>query len=254
MRIQRLRALAQLLSLLLWNVGILPMLKTGLICPVLYCYGCPFAAFACPIGVLQNFIISGRLPLYLAGSLGIYGGLVGRAFCGWACPFGALQELLGLAGGRRLRPTPKWYVKYLFLALVLLAAWLATDTVFCKLCPAGSLFASIPYRLININTPIGLGFYIHLITLVIALLFFVLAGRVWCSYLCPVASLLGPTNRLSLLTIKLDAEKCTKCGVCLKNCPMNITKPEDIGTSTDCIRCLKCVEECPYKALSVDTA
>jgi len=80
----------------------------------------------------------------------------------------------------------------------------------------------------------------------------VLAGRIWCSYICPVASLLGPLNRLSLITIRLDEEKCTRCGRCLQKCPMNIEKLEDIGVSTDCIRCGVCVEECPTGALSVE--
>ena len=252
MEIRKLRVAVQLIFLAIWNMGVAPWLKTGLICPVLYCYGCPLASFACPIGVLQNFIVFHRLPLYLAGSLGVYGAIAGRGFCGWACPFGALQELLGAVKGRRFRPRPRWYVKYVFLALVLAATWLTVDTIFCKLCPSGGLFAAIPYRLLNPHTPMGVYFQIHMLTLAVAVALFVLAGRIWCSYICPVASLLGPLNRLSLITIRLDEEKCTRCGRCLQKCPMNIEKLEDIGVSTDCIRCGVCVEECPTGALSVE--
>ena len=251
MKLRRLRVITQTLSFLAVNLGISSALKTGFVCPFLYCYGCPLATFGCPIGVLQNYLLLGRPPLYPGGVLGIYGISLGRFFCGWCCPFGTFQELLGRLRGRRLKPTPRWYIKYAVLAGVLALAWITADTFFCKLCPSGSLFAALPYRILHPNLPFGLFFYVHLLTLTILIPLFLLAGRFWCSYLCPLAPIMGSFNSVSFLRIRLDPDKCIECGACLRDCPMNIQKLEDISFSSDCILCGRCVDSCPENALQM---
>jgi len=64
--------------------------------PVLNCYSCPAAVFACPIGALQTVAGStGRLSRSVLGVVLLVGSAVGHAPCGWACPFGWIQDLLG---------------------------------------------------------------------------------------------------------------------------------------------------------------
>jgi uncharacterized Fe-S center protein len=46
-------------------------------------------------------------------------------------------------------------------------------------------------------------------------------------------------------------EKCTKCGVCKRVCPVQVTdvyeqKGGDIGSSM-CLNCMRCLEMCPYE-------
>ena len=250
MRIRSKRKITQFLALIISNLGFFPILKTGLVSPFLYCHGCPFAAFGCPIGIIQNFIVYGRFPFFTVGSLGIYGILFGRAFCGWACPFGALHDLLSRKGTeRRIRTQRYWYIKYFSLFVVIALAWFFLDTVFCKFCPSGSLFAAIPFRILHPEIGVGAPFYIHMFTLALVVILALVISRFWCRYLCPLGAIAGTFNKLSLLTIQLDKEKCKKCVVCLEECPMGISKPDGIGSSTDCILCGKCVEKCPEKAL-----
>lgn len=261
MKLSTKRKIAQIVAFVISNLGFIRILKTGFVCPFLYCHGCPFAFFGCPIGILQyareHFIRSGQFPLFTLGSLGLYGALVGRTFCGWACPFGALHDLVSyLKGERRSIKTPRcWYIKYVVLFIVLVVAWITLDSIFCKLCPSGSLFAAIPYfaRQFIIQDPtfsFGTFFYMHILTLVATLFLAYLVSRFWCRYLCPVAAIGGIFNRVSLLNISLDEKKCVECGVCLKVCPMGIDKIDDIGRSTDCTLCGRCVEKCPEEALS----
>ena len=252
MRLKSKRNIAQIAAFAISNLGFLRILKTGFVCPFLYCHGCPFAAFGCPIGVLQHFIIDGQFPFLTIGSLGVYGMLFGRAFCGWACPFGTLHDILSPVNQRKeIKTRNHWYVKYAILFLALVLAWLALDTVFCKFCPSGSLFAAIPFRLLNPGfSEFGMYSYVHMFTLALTIISAILISRFWCRYLCPLGAIAGAFNKVGILTIQWDEEKCKKCNTCLDVCNMGITKTKDIGTSTDCILCGRCVEACPEKALN----
>jgi Pyruvate/2-oxoacid:ferredoxin oxidoreductase delta subunit/flavodoxin len=56
-----------------------------------------------------------------------------------------------------------------------------------------------------------------------------------------------------LLNLKINKEKCSKCGICIKLCPVgNITMTEDgyPERGSDCEYCLRCVSFCPKKAIS----
>jgi len=78
--------------------------------------------------------------------------------------------------------------------------------------------------------------------------------RVWCRF-CPTGASIAVLNRLRGLSwtpglhIDKDEEKCTKCGICRRVCPVQVTeiyeqKGGKIATSM-CTLCLRCVEMCP---------
>ena len=244
------RRTTQFLALIVVNIGFTQATKLGVVCPFFYCYGCPWATFACPIGVFQNFIALEQLWIYPVALLGLFGIVLGRFWCGWGCPFGTVQDLIIWIRRRRdivSLPAVGW-PRLAVLAAILLAAWLTLEAAFCKVCPAGSLFAAVPQRFASPELEFGTFFWVHVGTLVLALVAFYLVGRFWCRYLCPLGGALGLFNRMSVVKLVLDKETCTNCRECLAVCPVNITEPEDVEDSSSCIRCGRCVDACPAGA------
>jgi NAD-dependent dihydropyrimidine dehydrogenase PreA subunit len=56
----------------------------------------------------------------------------------------------------------------------------------------------------------------------------------------------------------IDEEKCTVCGTCVENCPMDVFRMETAGSHAvikypgDCQTCYQCEVECPSGAICVD--
>ena len=74
--------------------------------------------------------------------------------------------------------------------------------------------------------------------------------RFWCRYLCPAGALLGLLSRWNLLKLKIDDEKCIKCGLCTQHCETQAHPyPNDQWKSGECIYCENCASICPTAAI-----
>jgi len=247
MKLRSQRRVAQMAGILLGLFGVTGIGMTHIIFPGLHCYACPWAVTICPIGLLQNLVVFGTVPFFWIGAIFAYGLIAGRGFCGWFCPFGTLNDLLSF---RKVRVRASFsYSKYAVLIGTLIAAWAFTDTMFCKLCPAASIEASIPYLFLGV-AKVNAPFLLHMGTLAGTLLGMVLIARFWCRYLCPMGAILSLFNRVSLLRVRLEANRCTGCGICSSSCPMGID-PHVEHDNHNCIKCGECVEACKLGALSL---
>ena len=54
----------------------------------------------------------------------------------------------------------------------------------------------------------------------------------------------------ALLDLIVDETKCIKCGLCVKNCPVNAVSKKFVIDNSLCTRCNTCIEICPKKAIS----
>jgi len=127
----------------------------------------------------------------------------------------------------------------------------------------GGIYFSYPYvqEIIDYSAEIGLtavnlGQILSIVFVVLTVIGSVLLRRVWCRF-CPTGSSIAVVNRLRgfkwapVLHLDKDEEKCTKCGICKRVCPVQVTevyeqKGGKIATSM-CMLCFRCVEMCPYE-------
>ncbi|MEN6401426.1 MAG: 4Fe-4S binding protein [Armatimonadia bacterium] len=250
----------QLVSFVFANSLFLSRFK-GFCYPVLNCWACPSANFACPIGALQNSAGAARLsllggsswwaviPLYVLGTLLFFSALFGRMMCGWLCPFGWFQELLGRRAVRR-SPRWSWYVRYLVLAvLVFIIPFLTSEAWFSKLCPMGAIEGAIPQPLLHpeLRAEIGWLWYLKISLMVIILAWAVFYRRPFCNVICPLGAIFSLFHRYSAWRIDYERSKCTDCMYCIKICPQGIDPRRDLNGHA-CIGCLEC-EKCPYDAI-----
>ncbi len=119
------------------------------------------------------------------------------------------------------------------------------------------LYFSYPYVQEVIDYSSGIFTSINALTFVaLTVVGSFLIRRVWCRF-CPTASSIAVVNRFRgfkwapVLHLNKDEEKCTKCGICKRVCPLQVTevyeqKGGKIMTSM-CMLCFRCVEMCPYE-------
>ena len=270
-RFSRMRGWIQAGATLLTNIHLPNFFRGGIyqgkgksVCvPGLNCYSCPAASGACPIGSFQAVVGSSRFGFsyYITGFLILLGVLLGRFICGFLCPFGWLQELLHKIPSKKLstkKLKPLTYLKYiiLLLAVVLLPALAVNDVgmgdpFFCKyICPQGVLEGAIPLSLVTegIRAALGTLFVQKLFILLAVVALSILFYRPFCKWICPLGAFYALLNKISLLEIKMDEQKCVSCGKCAASCKMDVDVRKT-PNHAECIRCGKCITACPAEAL-----
>lgn len=270
-RFSRMRGWIQAGATLLTNIHLPNFFRGGIyqgkgksVCvPGLNCYSCPAASGACPIGSFQAVVGSSKFGFsyYITGFLILLGVLLGRFICGFLCPFGWLQELLHKIPSKKLstkKLKPLTYLKYIILLLaVVLLPTLAVNDVgmgdpfFCKyICPQGVLEGAIPLSLVNegIRAALGTLFVQKLFILITVVALSILFYRPFCKWICPLGAFYALLNKISLLEIKMDEQKCVSCGKCAASCKMDVDVRKT-PNHAECIRCGKCITACPAEAL-----
>lgn len=238
--------------------------KTKAFClPGLNCYSCPGAAGSCPIGALQSVIGSSKFKFsyYVVGILIFFSVTLARFICGFMCPFGLFQELVYKIPSKKFsteRLKILTYLKYIILLVMVIALpLLITNSLgmgnpyFCKyLCPQGVLEGAIPLSILNPSIRAGLGklFNLKFMILLVTILLSIFTFRPFCKWVCPLGAIYGLFNKIALVNLNFDRDKCISCGKCKKACKMDIDVRED-QNSPECIRCGMCIDSCPVDAL-----
>lgn len=226
-------------------------------------YAAPSIHALCPYGGLESMLsiiaVGTFLKKILIGTFVLFGATVllavvmRRSFCGQVCAFGFLQELFGNIGKKLFKKRPVVpkkldrvlrYLKFVVLAVTIAMAWITGELWVTPYDPFNALG-----HLADFNALIT-SYLIGFIVLIITLLGSVVYDRFFCKYLCPVGALYGVIGKVSPYSVRVDHDKCIRCGLCNKACPMNVEVMDAKGgrvTDLECINCNMCVNACPKK-------
>jgi len=246
--------------------GICPIKRTGLgVFPFMNCQSCELATGACPLGTFQMSLLNKQIPFVVIGQILLTGIISGRAVCGWLCPFGFLSDIFGKIPGKKIILNLKLtYLKYLFLAVLILTGILyyfknSSYLFYCAfICPVGFYYGVLEYALTTgfraMTNKFPFLHYMLLYHFLIGLIFLILAtklgGRFFCKFACPLGAVLGLFNKISLIKINVNSNKCNGCQACKNVCPMNITiLNSTLLSKSNCILCGRCVKVCPSKKI-----
>ena len=181
--------------------------------------------------------------------------ILGRTFCGWFCWFGGYLDMVEWGIGSLKIKIPRRMLLYLgvipFISLALkvynslLINWIQ------------GFPTTFTFQLADVEPWGGQQTGISiLITLIMfgPVLFFFFGRKAWCRYLCPIGALLKIFGIVGLCKVRLVNDNCIGCGTCNHTCDMQVDVLGELKThgevlSSNCIRCLKCTNECPKGAI-----
>ena len=182
---------------------------------------------------------------------------VGRLWCGWVCPAGGLQEFGSPINDKPARGGKFDWIKWgiwipwigIIAALAIRAGGYHTVDPFHNF--EGGVTLTQP---VEPNAPPW-----YMIYYIIILLFLGLAvafgRRAGCHYVCWMAPFMIIGRKIRnlfrwpALRIKVDADQCTDCQNCTRECPMSLDVHAMVRKGSmennECILCGTCIDVCP---------
>ncbi len=220
--------------------------------PLKFDYGTPGYLFHLPLGfVLYSAIGSLILVPVLALLFGK------RWYCSWICGCGGLANTAG-DPFRQLssKSSAAWRFEKISVHTVLLLCILLTALLFISY-GVGNHAPGLTRFTYKFQSLYGF-IVVAMLSGVIGVGAYPLGGtRVWCRYFCPMAALLGLTQKLGRFRITVKENMCISCGLCSKYCEMGIDVRSYAQTNTSftrasCVGCGLCAELCPRGVLRLE--
>ena len=176
-----------------------------------------------------------------------------KMICGWACPFGSLQEIvysIPVLRSIKRRKIPFVLTNTIRAALFIVVLLFLFGVV-------GGRRGMVIYHYVNpfnLFTP-DIATLSLLLTIIIALLGSLIVYRPFCQFVCPFGFVSWMAEHLSLIRVRVDHDRCTQCGACIRACPLEVAKGrvERRILKADCFSCARCLNVCPVDAIHYES-
>ena len=185
--------------------------------------------------------------------------LAGRIYCSVVCPLGIFQDIviwLRRTLGKFIKPLRKRFkfnkerrwVRYPVAALVI-GCIIADLQLVVALIDPYSAYGRMVKSIVG-GGPAPLLIAAGVTFLVIFLCAWIW-GRAWCNTICPVGTILGCVSKFQLYGVKVDHDKCVKCGLCSHTCKSSCIEEGTLKIDySRCVDCFDCIDACKKGALS----
>ena len=231
----------------------------------------PYMVFLMLSVIVAGFLL-GKSPNPMEGAVKIFKSMVGlypdpmakvtaflffiilavignKIICGWACPFGALQELIySIPVLKRIKQR-----KLPFVLTNTIRAGLFAAMLLFLFGIIGGRKGTVIYHYLNPFNLFNLDFETVsiLLTVILALLGSFVIYRPFCQFICPFGFISWIAERFSIIRVRIDKDKCTECGTCIKACPLEAAEGLVYGKRlrADCFSCARCLNVCPVDAI-----
>lgn len=169
----------------------------------------------------------------------------GRYWCGNFCPRGSFYDHV-LAKLSPQRKIPKFFSHPVFRSFMVLFIMTVFSVQMYYAWGDWAAMGHVFVQIILITTIVGivLGLIYH--------------QRTWCSF-CPMGTLSNWISRRRKRLPLTVENSCVGCKLCTNVCPLQLAPYEAKGSAGgfqhgDCLKCSRCVERCPKKALEFNEA
>lgn len=180
-----------------------------------------------------------------------------RWYCSWICGCGGLANTFG-DPWRQLssKSNAAWKFEKVSIHTTLVVSFVLTALVGLSF----MIGESSPELLETTRTfQKGYGFLVvSVLSGIVGVAAYPLGGtRVWCRYFCPMAAMLGLTQKFGRFRITVKENMCISCGLCSKYCEMGIDVREYAQRNqsfvrASCVGCGLCSEVCPRGVLRLE--
>ena len=257
------------------------VVSLGFFCLILFCFINAYHVVGHWLAVPLGWQL---IPAILAGSITVLIVLLlltllfGRIYCSTLCPLGTYQDIVrrvvNIFKSKKARgmkySKPHNITRYTILIISVIAVILGSSLLLLWLDPysnfgrmAANLFNPVLIFLGNslshiINIIPAHGYHSFTLSAIIAaVIFFIvitvfsaLHGRLYCNLICPVGSFLGLISKYSLFKLQINAERCTHCTLCSKECKAQcIDAGKQQIDNSRCVQCFDCAVNCEPGAI-----
>lgn len=165
----------------------------------------------------------------------------GRYWCGNFCPRGSFYDyvMAKLSPNKTIPAFFRSTALRIFMVLFIMGLFsVQMYNAWGDLSAMGAVFV----RIVFLTTLVGI---------VLAMLYH---PRTWCSF-CPIGTLASWVSSRTKPAPMMVQGTCVNCKLCTITCPMQLSPYTAKGSTegfvhNDCLKCSRCVEKCPKKALN----
>jgi ferredoxin len=187
--------------------------------------------------------------------------LAGRIYCSVICPLGVFQDIvlwirrtLGkvFPKSKALRKRFKFnrecrWVRYPVAALAIAGIISGLQIVVALLEPYSAYGRMIRSLVGGGPAPLLIAAGVTFVAVVLCAW---LWGRAYCNTICPVGTILGCVSRYQLFGVKVDEDKCIKCGACSRICKSSCIEEGTLKIDySRCVDCFDCIGACKQGAI-----